>query len=300
MRIPGVLLALGGLVLLSSGARAQNAPPSSGAPPAGGGASPPPPRELPSTDYHHDAQAYARAKLPALRARWENPRIIAALRAYAPRYLPGCPLAAALAFGASSQGPAEDTGGDLSERGLFNVETSFIDRWANDDETRAVLGRAYNPSRASYASDLEAQVFTGMRRYRAALDSAAAATRYASGAPPVDAFGAWCAVTAYSVGAGTLAAIASRVAPGSDARRERPAALAAVVVQAARRGEASVAGVAMTGGAGAARAIVRPLQRYYAGRDLAAQVEATAAGWFDLAPVLSMDDDVRLSALAHG
>lgn len=245
------------------------------------------------TDYHRSARAYAAAKLPALRSRWADARINAALRAYAPQLLPGLPLAAALALGASSQGPTENTGGELGERGLFNVETHYIDSWASDDATRAALRRAYDPSVAAYAADLEAQVYTGLRRYRAALDSLSAAAAYRV---PLDALAAWAMVASYSSGPAAWSDVATLASTTRDAT---PAAICAAVDAAATAGQSTIAGLPVTGKAHAAWTCARPLQRYYAGQLLAAAVDPSTSAWWTLAPVPDAVD-VRLSALAHG
>lgn len=289
------LLAVGGALLFGSRASASNTPR-----PASGNNGSNTPRT--PTDYHRSARAYAAAKASMMRARWDNTRIHDALRFYAPTYLPGMPLAAVLCLGVSSQGPAENTGGSLGERGLFNVETRFINQWANDAETLQFLGRAYDPSVSAYAQDIEAQVFTGVRRYRLALESASAAiAEKLEPATPVDAWSAWCAVDAYSAGAGTLAALVNGTAAitAASARPSRPAALAAHVDAAAIASATSVDGVRMDRIAGAAWAVVRPLQRYLAGKTLAAAVEPSAASWFNLEEIPAATDE-RLSALAHG
>ena len=227
--------------------------------------------------------------------RWRNATIRAALERFAPHYLPGVPLEAALCLGASSTGPTEDLGTAV---GLFGVERSRINAWSRDDETRRVLGRTYDP--AGYARDLEAQVYTGMRRYALALSDARAAVGAApaSALPPwfsVSAVSPWeyqCAVATYSSGGRTVARL---VGPRARALGElEPAArfpaLSRDVFEAAHGGDAAtVDGVALRGLVGAAWTVTRPRQRYETARAVAVALRRPLAWYSDRGAAADVD-----------
>lgn len=231
-----------------------------------------------------------------MRRRWNDPTIQRALERYAPRYLPGVPLEAALCLGASSTGPREDLGTAV---GLFGVERSRINAWASDAETREVLGRAYDATR--YATDLEAQVFTGMRRYREALDAA----RSAVGRVPFDVarITPWeyqCAVSAYSSGPGALQRLVtprvSRLASIPVSRRF-PDFARDVYDVASSSSSSNTNGLPLRGITGAAWAVTRPRERYETARALSRAL-ARPAGWYVDAGV-APDVDATLASWAH-
>ena len=229
-------------------------------------------------------------------SRWNTPELRTALERFAPHYLPGVPIEAALCLGASSTGPREDLGTAV---GLFGVERTRINAWASDDETRRVLGRTYDPTR--YAQDLTAQVYTGMRRYRAAAVDA----RRAVGRVPyaLEDLGPWeyqAAVAAYSSGAGTLERIvrprASALASSSASGRF-PTLARGVYDTARASSSSSVDGVPLEGIVGAAWTVTRPRERYETARAVATALRRPLT-WYTDAGV-SSDIDTALSSWAH-
>lgn len=247
------------------------------------------PQRLPTR--HTDPRAYGREKAPMILRRWSDPTLRAAVERYGPRYLPGMPALAVLALGASSTGATEDLQGIAV--GLWGVERRYIDQWANDAETVDVMGRSYSPDR--YGTDLEAQAFTGCRRYaKAVADARARISALVGRAGAVDATTASAAVSCYSAGPGVLASIVAEV-PGLDAveKRARWAALARHVVSRGQSGR--IGGRSVSHPYGAAWALARPLERYWSGR-IAAQSAGVDLAWWDLADV---PDAATLSVWAH-
>lgn len=251
--------------------------------------------ELPPGDYHATARDYARSKLPLLLARWRDPRIMDPLRRLAPLMLPGVPLEAALALGVSSTGPREDLGTAV---GLWGVERSLINQWAADSDTRRELGRTYDPTR--YADDIEAQVYTGLRRYRQAIDNA---RRTLGGDYDTRAPGPWeyqAAVAAYSAGGGTLGRLGARYASQLRAtpRASRWSRLAELVSADPSAPSGAIDGIPVRGLVGAAWTVTRPRERYESARALAAALGRPQSWYSD--PGVADVVDRQLGAWTHG
>lgn len=266
----------------------------------------------PRSAHHSSATAYAAAKLPMMERRWDDAVLRRAVERFAAIYLPGAPLAAVFGLGASSTGPTEDLGTAV---GLWGVERAKLIAWSSDEETVRVLRRPF--TLAAYPTDLEAQAYTGCRRYRDAWADVARAlgalVGSAAESPAGDvswvnpfAMGSWemqCAAASYSSGTGALTAL---VRPHLDAVRAVPRATRfggfaqLVGADCARAGAAgTVAGLPVSGLVGAAWTATRPRERYETGRALQrTRGAASDAAWFsDPGPPADVGD--ALSLLTH-
>jgi hypothetical protein len=250
-------------------------------------------------------RAYAREKLPALRARWRNPAIHAALARWAPHWLPGVPLPAVLGLTASSEGPTEwagRRGTDLSERGLYNTEDTTLSRWHADATTLREFGHAVDLG-PSFARDHEAQAYLGLRRYRQVLDSARAAmaVEVEPSVTPLDVWALYVAAMAFSQGAGRPPALVrvypwlAQRAPGDRVRALRTALVRdthPIAQLADGRPRTTIGGVRSRGKWGAMHSAVRAEQRIESGLLLARTLDpAVDVTWWGSAPYLSPADD---------
>ena len=243
---------------------------------------------------------YALARLPYLRARWRDPAIRRAVERYAAMLLPGLPPVAALAFSVSSEGLTERVNG--APLGLFGVETSRRDAWIGDTLTREALGRT--PDVDAWATDVDAQVYLGLRRYRVALEELRTAARAAGLEPGLEPlrWRPWeyqSAVASYSAGQGTTLAV-FRAAPVA---LRAPAAIRwtrlAEDLSPGLAGRRELGGRPVRGVAGIAWALVRPRERYEATRALASELhDAAALAWCD-SPPWPFAEDRALWRLAH-
>ena len=250
--------------------------------------------ELPPNDYHATARDYARSKLSTLLARWRDPRIAVPLQRLGPLMLPGIPLEALLAFGVSSTGPREDLGTAV---GLWGVERSLLNTWATDGDTRRELGRSYDPTR--YADDIEAQVYTGLRRYRQAIDNARRTLGGDYNAPGLGPWEYQTAVASYSSGGGTLGRLAARYTSQLRAvpRSRRFSQFAELVSADGAASSGAIDGIPLRGLVGAAWTATRPRERYESARALAAAL-GRPQGWYT-DPGVSEAVDRQLGAWTH-
>lgn len=234
----------------------------------------------------HTTAGYARGKLSMLRARLEDPTIRAAIDRWAPRFLPGVPREAFVALGASSTGPREQLNRRPGAWGLWGVEPAWLDAHGADDTTRADLGRIV--TRATYPTDLEAQVYLGARRYAQALHAA-------RGFADINetAWGPWeyqLAVSMYSAGDGTTSRLLrdAPVAARHEPRGQRWTRVAEDTYPAISRDRSQTL----------AWALVRPRERYQSAITLARAVGAPLQ-WYADVDQWEPSADAELSAIAH-
>lgn len=230
---------------------------------------------------------YAAGKVAMLRARLNDPRIRAAVTRWGARYLPGVPLEAVIALGASSTGADEQLNRAPGAWGLFGVEPSWIDAHGDDATTLDELGRAV--TRASYRRDLEGQVYLGARRYAAALRAA----RDVGADVNVSAWGPFeyqCAVCAYSAGEGMLRDLLRR-APVAARHEPRGVRWTRIAEDTSRR-------ILADRSQGLAWALIRPRERYAAALALTDETGAEST-WYTDAETWDTSADVALSNLAH-
>lgn len=231
--------------------------------------------------------AYGRGKVRMLAARLADARIANAIERWAPVFTPGLPTAAVIALGASSTGPREQLNTPPGAWGLFGVEPAWLDQHGADATTIDQLGRAV--TRASYPTDLAGQVYLGLRRYAAALASAAAVGARVN----ARSWGPWemqAAVCAYSAGEGALRALLRR-APVA-ATHDPPA------VRWTRIAEDTSREILADQERAAAWALVRPRERYESALALA-RSRGDDLAWFADAESWPTEIDVALSRLAH-
>lgn len=233
-----------------------------------------------------DPIAYAAAKLPTLRRRWDGP-IGDAVRAHGPRLWPGVPPTALLGLTASSMGVDEIGPAPDFVRGVFGVERSRIPALAAS--AAAYLGRDV-PADAErkgrgYMGDIEAQVVTGIMGYLRHLDGVRQSTRV-----PVSALWvaddarctSWSlrvAAAAYSSGdarpRAVLAALAAELAPLAPAERWPHQA-----ARVAAWPEKTIGGMAVEGKWRAAFMCLRAEQRLESGLALERAIGGGREAWW--------------------
>ena len=240
----------------------------------------------------HDPVAYARSKLATLRARYARPAVRDTLARWGPHFFQGTPPTMLCGFSASSTGPRELGGPPDYVRGELGIERAWRDAHAGDATTRADLHRAVAAvDGPEWFDDTEGQWYLGLRRYSAALDSAAGVMRGTALAIPTAAearanlrsygLGPWAAelaVTTYSSGAGILPTAAARAAAELAAAGGDP--MHALGRAVAAEPGATFHGVQISGRWKLAHAVLRCYQRVESGRALAEVAERADLPWY--------------------
>lgn len=229
---------------------------------------------------------YAQQRLPLLLARARDPRIRATWQEHR-ALLPGVPFSAFVALSVSSEGPQDAT---PDARGLFGVEPSRLERYRHDNGLLSQFGAS---PLDDYAQDIEWQTFTGLVRYADALAEARAMVSGLNSST-IGSFEYQSTVCSYSAGPSTLRALAmgAPTAWRTPIRADRWTRLAEdtlPAIRTARRWQ----GRPVRGVAGIAWGLVRPRQRFEAGRLLAGQLQGvttTELRWYDSPPWPEVED----------
>ncbi len=240
------------------------------------GADPQPPHPHPGLD----PAAYARAHLRMLESRYQSSRIRAAAERYRSVLGDGIPTTAIIASGITSMGPWERGGPPDFACGLYGTEWPYLMRIAHDARTLREFGRPLPTTPATWALDLEAQTYAGMRSYDRALGISLAAAGL-QGLVPGTSESQWAwrtAVSGYSSGPSRIQRLL-RAVPGLS-HVESAARWQTVADAVVRAGPSGRVGIAVRGRWNAAYLLLRAEARLLGGLYLAQEPVPSEVGWY--------------------